>query len=353
MGKKLIKRAVLGLPKPIIGRVMVAHYLKRHPHQIDECLAHFLSADEQRNKAYVNTVKAAVRAAMNQYLIAPEEYFLYDFPHLSDQEKRSFVGDLERTILCSRLYNVTASGYVFMDKMKTYDAFAPFFKRDVCLVSGEADYRKFLDFSQTHETFMVKPTAASRGNGIALVSRDADVDAREQFQEILRKGACVLEERIEQGPELAALHPQSVNTVRYATYYENGTITTLACFLKIGRGASVVDNGGAGGLLAAVDSETGVILTAGRTEWGEEYPVHPDTGIAFVGYQLPEWHAAKEMVSELVKVLPDQKYVGWDLAYSTQGWVLVEGNSGGQFVGPQISLKKGVRPLIDKTFGSL
>ena len=59
------------------------------------------------------------------------------------------------------------------------------------------------------------------------------------------------------------------------------------------------------------------------------------------------------MVSELVKVLPDQKYVGWDLEYSTQGWVLVEGNSGGQFVGPQISLKKGVRPLIDKTFGSL
>ena len=59
------------------------------------------------------------------------------------------------------------------------------------------------------------------------------------------------------------------------------------------------------------------------------------------------------MIAKLVQVLPDQRYVGWDLALSKDGWVLVEGNSGGQFVGPQISLKKGIRPVIARTFGEV
>ena len=37
-----------------------------------------------------------------------------------------------------------------------------------------------------------------------------------------------------------------------------------------------------------------------------------------------------------------QRYVGFDFALTQEGWVLVEGNSLGQFVG-QIAEQKGVR----------
>ena len=116
----------------------------------------------------------------------------------------------------------------------------------------------------------------------------------------------------------------------------------------------MIDNGGAGGFLAAIDEATGKIVTPGKTEFGEVIEVHPDTDIPLVGFQIPKWDELLELVKELPTVLPEQKYVGWDLALSeTRGWVLVEGNSGGQFVGPQISKGQGIRSLVDETFGSM
>lgn len=242
-----------------------------------------------------------------------------------------------------------------MDKMKTYEVFRDYFKREVIQIKSEADFEAFSQFVSSHDHYMVKPVAASRGNGIRKETAPrTDDEVRAAFKALLGAGPCVLEELIDQDPLMAQLHPQSVNTIRYATYLDDEHVHTIACFIKIGRGESVIDNGGAGGFLAAIDEATGKIITPGRTEFGEVIEVHPDTGIPLVGFQIPKWDELLELVKELPTVLPEQKYVGWDLALSeTKGWVLVEGNSGGQFVGPQISKGQGIRSLIDETFGSM
>lgn len=56
------------------------------------------------------------------------------------------------------------------------------------------------------------------------------------------------------------------------------------------------------------------------------------------------------MAKELANVVPEQRYVGWDLAYTDAGWVMIEGNSWSQFVGPQISQRRGMRSYVDRTF---
>lgn len=292
---------------------------------------------------------------MRNHLITPDEYFLYDFASKTEAEKHEFVGDLERTVLCARLYNSNPAGMVFMDKMKTYESFQKYFKRDVVQVKSEADFEAFKQFVSRHDHYMAKPVAASRGNGIRKeASPRTEEEIRAAFKALLEAGACVVEELIDQDQRIAQLHPQSVNTIRYATYLNGEQLHTIACFIKIGRGESVVDNGGAGGFLAAIDEATGKITTPGKTEYGEVIEVHPDTGIPLVGFQIPEWEELLKLVKELPTVLPEQKYVGWDLALSeTKGWVLVEGNSGGQFVGPQISKGQGIRSLVDETFGSM
>ena len=222
-------------------------------------------------------------------------------------------------------------------------------------VKSEADFAAFKQFVSRHDHYMAKPVAASRGNGIRKeASPRTEEEIRAAFKALLEAGACVVEELIDQDQRIAQLHPQSVNTIRYATYLNGEQLHTIACFIKIGRGESVVDNGGAGGFLAAIDEATGKITTPGKTEYGEVIEVHPDTGIPLVGFQIPEWEELLKLVKELPTVLPEQKYVGWDLALSeTKGWVLVEGNSGGQFVGPQISKGQGIRSLVDETFGSM
>ena len=347
-----IKRGVLNLHGSPLRIAMVGQFLVRHPGEIKRCINEFYGGSKRLNQLELWRLSNEVLRNMYRYLITPEEYFLYGFSELSDIEKRQFVGDIERTIHCARMYNSSKSGRIFMDKMKTYELFEPFFHRDMVGIKTNEDYAAFRSFVGKHPTFLVKPAEASRGDGIYKETLAAGLDDA-VFQKLLSMAPCVVEELIDQAEGMAKFHPESVNTIRYATFRTGEGYETVACFVKIGRGSSIVDNGGAGGLLAAVDEITGQIVTAGRSELDEVFEVHPDTGVRIKGSTIPQWQELKCMIGELVKVLPDQRYVGWDLALSKDGWVWVEGNSGGQFVGPQISLRKGIRPIISRTFGEV
>ena len=73
---------------------------------------------------------------------------------------------------------------------------------------------------------------------------------------------------------------------------------------------------------------------------------HPDSGVFFPGYQLPDWEQALETVSACMQFVPEVKYTGWNLAHTQNGWVVVEGNLRGQFVG-QMPLRKGCTKEIE------
>ena len=350
---KTLKNIVLSLQGAPLRVVMVGQYLVRHHGEIARCISEFELSSEQTGWLHRQVKTIEIIGEMYKHLITPEEYFLYGFCSLTEQEKNEFVGDIERTVHCARLYNSSKSGRIFMNKLKTYELFKPFFRRDLIEIRSDQDYEKYLSFVKKHSTFLVKPSESSRGDGIYKETATTG-SYDEAFHRILTKTPCVLEELINQADGMAKFHPESVNTIRYATFLMGGeSYETIACFVKIGRGSSIVDNGGAGGLLAAVDEKTGQIITAGRSELNEVYEVHPDTGVQIKGACIPRWNELKDMVKKLAQVLPDQRYVGWDLALSKDGWVLVEGNSGGQFVGPQISMEKGIRSVVDRTFGGL
>lgn len=354
--KNFLKKMLLSTHGSLARRAALAHYYLTHDFdkEFELCVRDFVEAPLQRDSDYLARLKTEVRENMRKHLIAPDEYFLYGFPGLSDEEKRQYVGDIERVFLCARLYSANESGMLFMDKLATYERFSDYFKRDAMGVRDLSDKESFHAFVARHPRFIVKPTGSSRGNGIRLVAIESiPGKTDEEFDRILSEAPCIVEECISQAPEMARFHPESVNTIRYATFLDKGELTVLASFVKLGRGDSVVDNGGAGGFLAAVDETTGIISTPGRSEHGEVFSVHPDTGVAILGAQIPAWNELRSLAAELAEALPDQKYVGWDFAYSDKGWVLVEGNSGGQFVGPQISMQRGMRDLVDATFGSM
>ena len=80
------------------------------------------------------------------------------------------------------------------------------------------------------------------------------------------------------------------------------------------------------------------------------YEAHPDSGIPFRGYRLPEWQELVRICKEAAVKAGGQgcRYVGWDMAHSKDhGWVIVEGNGGGQMIGAQIMSRKGIRPRLE------
>lgn len=55
-----------------------------------------------------------------------------------------------------------------------------------------------------------------------------------------------------------------------------------------------------------------------------------------------------DVVKELSAKALTVRYIGWDLAHTDQGWVVIEGNCSGQMIGPQIVFQRGFKEDIKK-----
>lgn len=299
-----------------------------------------------------------------KYEIYIEEYFQFNFYKISGDERKEFVSDEERILLCDRM-NKAENKELFDNKALTYGAFKQFYKRDVLGV----DFKKhdkvrdviskygaeFKAFLQKHQEFILKPIDGSLGAGVSLWTVDevvSDQYVKKMIKSFIKKnkGGFVLEEKIRQVPEMAKLHPKSVNTVRMNTVRFDDRIEVIHPFLRIGRGDSIVDNAGAGGIIATLD-ENGKVKAA-ADENGVSYTRVDDLGLDIIGWQVPCWKEAVEFVKQLAMVIPSNRYTGWDIALTEHGWCMVEGNTRAQFVW-QISDHKGFRHEIDDILAEL
>jgi hypothetical protein len=77
----------------------------------------------------------------------------------------------------------------------------------------------------------------------------------------------IVQPRLEQHPELAVLHPASVNTIRIDTLRVEGGFVHNAAVLRVGASGSIVDNARQGGFFVGLDLETGALqrLARGRS----------------------------------------------------------------------------------------
>ena len=70
-----------------------------------------------------------------------------------------------------------------------------------------------------------------------------------------------------------------------------------------------------------------------------------------IGYKLPQWDEVLSMTKEMAEMLPECKYISWDLAHTDKGWVLVEANRNGVFDGIQMH-GRGLRDEYEKYFNN-
>ncbi len=275
-----------------------------------------------------------------------DEYLCYKFYEKSDKERRGFVADWEHLGYTCAMNN-PANAAIFDDKWKTHNTYKSFYKRDVVFCQGEESKKSFLSFLEKHSRFIAKPLDASCGNGVALFEKDDYADGEALFAHMFSEyqGCFLAEEVIVQVEELAEFHPASVNTVRVPTIRFDDEVVIVHPFFRIGRSGKTVDNAGAGGVICAVDVETGRVFAA-ADEHAKTYEIHPDTKKKIIDFVIPRWNEAKALVEELAQVVPDNRYTGWDLALTKDGWVLVEANRRGQFVW-QIPMQKGFRKEVN------
>lgn len=286
-----------------------------------------------------------------------QEFISYDFENKSKKEILENVSALEYLrIMREILVEQGPEKFdVFYDKRQTYKLYSKFFKRDVVIIENPESINAFNDFIQKHKKFIVKPALNNNGTGIEFYDLTVDkISPNEIFYKFLNKKGAIVEEIIEQVGILKDFNPSSINTIRFVTFYDNNHLTLIAAGLRNGRVNSKLDNGSLGGLLIGVKKDTGEIYTQGQIEKStQRFEEHPDSHIKYIGTKIPHWDELLDLIDEIVRIYPEKKYIGWDFAYSSKGWVLVEANGVPGHYFTQLVAEQGLRSLYSETFFKL
>ena len=195
-------------------------------------------------------------------------------------------------------------------------------------INKSVTYDEFLEKTEGVEDLILKPVSSTQGKGVEKIHCGGGADdKREIFDRIKaidRRMIC--EECIVQHPDIAAFNPSSVNTIRVLTIMDKGQCYHVYAGFRMGRG-DIVDNFHAGGIISTVDVETGITCMDAIDLDGRHYPVHPVSGLATKGFQIPHWDKVLAVTEEAARRLEGVGMVGWDVDVTQDGVCLTEGNS--------------------------
>lgn len=253
------------------------------------------------------------------------DYLLCEFYNLSNEQRATYVTRSINNALVS-LLNDKQYYHVFDNKNEFYTIFSDYLGRG-WLNFASASYEDFSEFMNDRVEIMVKPDAESGGKGVKKLRKSDYPDLCQMYLTLRAENTGVVEDVILQHPDMAALHPESLNTLRVVTVLNGEGPHIVYAYIRIGNGGRSVDNLHAGGMCAPIELETGKIKYPAYDKSRNTYYEHPRTGVRIPGFEIPFWEETAELCLRAAKLIPQMRYVGWDVGVTENGPVFVEGNN--------------------------
>lgn len=261
---------------------------------------------------------------MGRYGADFSNYLCFHFYQLGPKERNRFItfwrnerlwrwfcGSTQKLFLNKVEFNMVFNNYIIRDWIDT---------KDKC----EDEIKGFI---KTNHSVIVKPIESAMGNGIYKIEDNEDALITELMAKIKQGERYIIEETLENVPQIKSLNPPSLNTVRMVTVIDkDGNYHLVGARMRMGATNACTDNVCSGGIVCAIDEKTGVICTSAKNHMGKEFFIHPNSGMNLVGYRIPKWEECVELTKKLAYVVPTARYVGWDLAITTKGIDVLEGN---------------------------
>ena len=271
-----------------------------------------------------------------------KDYFAYGFYKLRPNGKMEYI-TFRRYHQIQKKCNKKNNIEFFRDKSLFNQRYANYLHRDSLDLNSISEV-EFVSFLNKHDDVFVKEVLGFRGSSV-FHYHSADINAHSLYRQLKEdiKSHYIVENRLVQHSELAAFHPNSVNTIRIVTVYDdkNDYLHFMFAKLRMGNNGAFLDNTHAGGISGNIDIETGIINTPGYSVvTNEEFICHPYTGKQIIGFQIPHWKECKAFIEEVARVTPEVRYVGWDVVILEDGsFALIEANDNADHDGQQMHYK--------------
>ena len=317
-----------------------------------ECLQELISAMKKQGRKVSSFTKLDILFEFFFHGYLGYEYVAYHFETKTHKERKAFYSEMDRwrfTNICNNRKDI----WKLKNKRLSYEIFKDWYKREQIIVKSLDDLEIYTKFAKVHPVFFAKPFAGCGGLGARWVDINKYTSIEESFKLLIKDGAFVIEEGVYQCQEMADFNPDSINTLRIVTIKQSNNLSNWFAFVRTGRKGCPVDNGGRGGIIIGVDINTGEMNTDGINEQGEIFKSHPDSGKLYKGFKLPFWKESLKVAMEMMNALPSINCIGWDIALTDKGPVIIEANGQTALCGPQITQQKGLRKEYEEILMTL
>lgn len=264
--------------------------------------------------------------SMKKYNAGYNDYVIFEFWNLTDEQRDTYMTRF-RSKKFIMFMNDHDYAHYFDNKNEFNEKFKDFIKRE-CIDLETASKEEILEFFNTRKKIFAKMKDLTCGIGCEKLETANFKDGEEFCEYIKEKGFATIEDVIENHPDIAKIYPFSANTIRIITLIDSkGEPHAIFAVFKMGINGRVVDNYG---LHGPVDLETGEFLFpahSGDTKAGRHYTEHPYSHTPLIGMKVPYVKEAVEFAKKAALVVPQMRYIGWDIAITPDGPAIIEGNN--------------------------
>lgn len=253
------------------------------------------------------------------------EYKWIGYSDLNDAQKRSIStlwtrAEFRKTYTDRRYICMLMNKYIFSK------VFSDFYGRR-CVFAHDVDTTLLRELASDSGKVVYKPNCKGQGKGVRVLPCSDEAEAESSLEFIRSNGDGIVEEYIIQHDTLAKLNPGAVSIVRFYTVSAPSGSYLFAPVLTTAI-TKEISNGCQDALTAMIDIRTGEVVTDAVdqnkfVDWAE----HPVTGTTFKGLQIPYWEESIEMMRRAVPLASKISNIGWDIAITEKGPLIIEANT--------------------------
>ena len=303
-------------------------------------LSHCITIVRRRSGRSRMSILRDMLGCARKYGAGYYDYMIFEYDQMDEEQRATYMTRMTNKALMTKM-NDAAYTHLFGQKNEFYEVFADYLGRDYLDLSS-CSKGELAAFLAERSEVMAKPAEGECGHGIEKIRLDrfSTVDEACEYLIAPNNGFGVVEDVIIQHPEMRRLYPDSVNCLRMTTLLVDGKAHMLYAVLKTGNNGNFVDNLESGGFACHVDRDTGVVCGPGHTSSSisdaQLVEVHPATGVAFRGFEVPFYREAVDLVCRAALKVPQVRYIGWDVCITETGPAIIEGNNYAAYDFPQL-----------------
>lgn len=258
-----------------------------------------------------------------KYMAGYVDYEVFGFYNLTNDQRETIITRGINNRFVSTL-NDKELANTLDNKLLFNERFNEFLKRDWINLQ-KTTLEEFTEFLKGKINIIVKPVDQACGRNVEKINIENISNIEQLYNSLIEKKQFLVEDCIVQHPKMAEIYPNAVNTLRIVTVTKNNNVNIMFRSIRMGNDGNVVDNFNHGGLFTTIE-EDGIIRKPAVDKKGNIYESHPYTNTKIVDFEIPLFKEAIEYVKTMAISIPEVGYVGWDIAITERGPVVVEAN---------------------------